>query len=69
MIYGLFKKEIKDGVIPDPAQMQIDPVTGQPMPALGDPVMDPNMERRTTQAVDANVDLSANIAPPKGGEI
>jgi len=65
----IIKKEIKDGVIPDPAQMQIDPVTGQPMPALGDPVMDPNMERRTTQAVDANVDLSANIAPPKGGEI
>ena len=65
----IIKKEIKDGVIPDPAQMQIDPATGQPMPALGSPVMDPNMERRTTQAVDAGVDLSANLAPPKGGEI
>ena len=49
--------------------MQIDPATGQPMPALGAPVMDPNMERRSTQAVDAATDLSANLAPPKGGEI
>ena len=65
----IIKKEIKDGVIPDPAQMQIDPATGEPLPNLGAPVMDPNMERRTTQAVDAGVDLSANIAPPKGGEI
>ena len=65
----LIEQEIKDGVIPDPAQMQIDPATGQPLPNLGAPVMDPNMERRTTQAVDAGVDLSANLAPPKGGEI
>ena len=65
----IIKKEIKDGVIPDPAQMQIDPATGQPMPALGAPIMDPNMERRSTQAVDAGIDLSANLAPPKGGEI
>ena len=65
----IIKKEIKDGVIPDPAQMQIDPATGQPMPALGAPVMDPDMERRSTQAVDAGIDLSANLAPPKGGEI
>ena len=65
----LIEQEIKDGVIPDPAQMQIDPATGQPMPALGAPIMDPNMERRSTQAVDAGIDLSANLAPPKGGEI
>ena len=65
----LIEQEIKDGVIPDPAQMQIDPATAQPLPNLGAPVMDPNMERRTTQAVDAGVDLSANLAPPKGGEI
>ena len=65
----LIEQEIKDGVIPDPAQMQIDPATGQPLPNLGAPVMDQNMERRTTQAVDAGVDLSANLAPPKGGEI
>jgi hypothetical protein len=65
----LIEQEIKDGVIPDPAQMQIDPATGQPLPNLGAPVMDPDMERRTTQAVDAGVDLSANLAPPKGGEI
>ena len=63
----IIKKEIKDGVIPDP-NAPIDPQTGEPM-ALGQPIMDPDMERRTTQAVDAGVDLSANIAPPKGGEI
>jgi len=64
----IIEQEIKDGVIPDPAQMQIDPATGQPMPALGDPVMDPDMEKRTTQAVGANLDIEANNVP-KGGEI
>jgi len=63
----LIEEEIKDGKIPDP-NAPVDPQTGEPM-ALGQPVMDPDMERRTTQAVDAGVDLSANIAPPKGGEI
>ena len=64
----IIEQEIKDGVIPDPAQMQIDPATGQPMPNLGAPVMDPDMERRTTQAVGANLDIEANNVP-KGGEI
>ena len=64
----IIEQEIKDGVIPDPAQMQIDPATGQPMPALGAPVMDPDMEKRTTQAVGANLDIEANNVP-KGGEI
>ena len=64
----IIEQEIKDGVIPDPAQMQVDPSTGQPMPNLGAPVMDPDMERRTTQAVGANLDIEANNVP-KGGEI
>ena len=64
----IIEQEIKDGVIPDPAQMQIDPATGQPMPNLGAPVMDPDMEKRTTQAVGANLDIEANNVP-KGGEI
>ena len=64
----IIEQEIKDGVIPDPAQMLIDPATGQPMPALGAPVMDPDMQKRTTQAVGANLDIEANNVP-KGGEI
>ena len=62
------EQEIKDGIIPDPAQMQIDPATGQPLPNLGQPVMDPDMERRSTQAVDATVGLEAGKLP-KGGDI
>jgi pyruvate/2-oxoacid:ferredoxin oxidoreductase alpha subunit len=45
------RKEIKDGVIPDPAQMMIDPATGQPMPGamtgdLGAPVMEPEINAK-----------------------
>jgi len=46
----LIKKEIKDGIIPDPAEMQIDPATGQPIPGaggagdLGAPVVEPDLE-------------------------
>ena len=29
---ALIEKEIKDGIIPDPSQMAIDPMTGQPIP-------------------------------------
>ena len=62
----IMKKEIADGVIPDPAMMAIDPATGQPMAdpsmgggALGGPVMDP-----------ATPEPSAKQAEmPKGGEI
>ena len=63
---ALIEKEIKDGVIPDPSQMQIDPATGQPIPPemgadLGAPVMEPDLESqgRATQAPSI----------PKGGEI
>ena len=65
----LIEKEIKDGVIPDPSQMQIDPATGQPIPGagmdLGQPVMEPDLATD-----DAVVEPSAKAAEmPKGGVI
>ena len=60
----LIKKEIEEGIIPDPAQMQIDPATGQPVPMdsaamdLGKPVMEPDLGSE-----EKAVEL------PKGGEI
>jgi hypothetical protein len=65
----LIKKEIKDGVIPDPAQMQIDPATGQPIADtasmdLGQPVMEPEVTN------NAGLDGGEKIAEmPKGGVI
>ncbi len=63
---ALIKKEIKNGLIPDPSQMQIDPATGQPIPSevggdLGAPVVEPDLESQG----------KATEAPsiPKGGEI
>ena len=58
----LIKKEIKDGVIPDPAT--IDPATGQPLDSaagmdLGAPVMEPEADGSATEAPEL----------PKGGEI
>ena len=66
----LIKKEIKDGIIPDPSQMQIDPETGQPIPAdaqmdLGQPVVEPDL---TADAAAAEVNAKA-IEMPKGGVI
>jgi len=60
----LIKKEIEEGIIPDPSQMQIDPATGQPIPMdaaamdLGKPVMEPDLGSE-----EKTVDI------PKGGEI
>jgi len=56
----LIKKEIKDGVIPDPMDQPVDPATGQPMD-LGQPVMEPDLEQQaqSTEAPEM----------PKGGEI
>jgi len=58
----LMKKEIADGVIPDP-NAPVDPQTGQPVSgdALGEPVNEPDLESEG----------SATEAPelPKGGEI
>ena len=61
----LIEKEIKAGIIPDPAEMQIDPATGQPIPSaseggdLGAPVMEPEVDGSATEAPEL----------PKGGEI
>ena len=56
----IMKKEIADGVIPDP-MAPVDPETGQPMQDLGAPIMEPDLEKQA-QATD-----SVNI--PSGGEI
>ena len=63
----LMKQEIKDGVIPDPAQMQIDPQTGQPIAGgnLGSPVVEPDLE---SQGAATEADGKA-AEMPKGGEI
>ena len=56
----LIKKEIKDGIIPDPMAQPVDPATGEPMD-LGQPVMEPDLEAQaqSTEAPEL----------PKGGEI
>ena len=56
----LMKKEIEDGVIPDP-MAPVDPETGQPMQDLGSPIMEPDLEKQA-QAADAP-------EMPSGGEI
>ena len=48
---ALIKKEIENGVIPDPSQIQIDPATGQPIPDvdvmdLGKPVVEPDLGKQ-----------------------
>ena len=54
----LIEKEIKAGIIPDPAEMQIDPQTGQTIPGavggndLGQPVMEPEVDGSATEAPD-----------------
>ena len=56
----LMKKEISDGVIPDP-NAPVDPQTGQPIGGedLGAPVMEPEIDGSATEAPEL----------PKGGEI
>jgi hypothetical protein len=65
----LIKKEIKDGIIPDPAEIQIDPATGQPIAGagmdLGQPVVEPDL---TSDAAATEVNAKA-IEMPKGGVI
>jgi len=63
---AIIKKEIKDGTIPDPADMVIDPATGQPIPGamvgdLGAPVMEPEVDTKSVE--------SPEVKMPKGGEI
>jgi hypothetical protein len=57
------KKEIEEGIIPDPSQVQIDPETGEQIqdPAsmdLGKPMMEPDLGPQ-----------ERSIEIPKGGEI
>ena len=66
----IIKKEIKDGIIPDPS-IPVDPTTGLPLGPetagmdLGQPVMEPNLD-----AQGAATEASGKIAEmPKGGEI
>jgi hypothetical protein len=68
----IIKKEIKDGVIPDP-NAPVDPTTGLPLqpgqPAagmdLGQPVMEPNLDVQGS-ATEADGKIAEM---PKGGEI
>ena len=58
------ENEIKDGIIPDPTAMQIDPATGQPMQGGGDlgaPVMEPEIDASSVEAPE--------IKNPSGGVI
>jgi len=62
----IIDKEIKDGTIPDPADMVIDPATGQPIPGmmtgdLGAPVMEPEINAKSVEPPEVKM--------PKGGEI
>ena len=68
----IIKKEIKDGIIPDP-NAPVDPMTGMPLEQgqqpsgmdLGQPVMEPDL---STQAKATEVNAKA-VEMPKGGEI
>ena len=66
----IIKKEIKDGIIPDP-NIPVDPQTGMPLGPetagmdLGQPVMEPNLD-----AQGAATEADGRIAEmPRGGEI
>jgi hypothetical protein len=76
---ALIKKEIKDGVIPDPS-IPVDPMTGMPMDPnapmgdLGKPVMEPNTDGvkggGATEADGRAAELDSSITKmPKGGQI
>jgi hypothetical protein len=56
------EREIKDGIIPDPSQM--DPITGEPLPQEGDPNLLGNVPQEPE--IDANI---TQVKEPKGGEI
>jgi len=77
----LIKKEIEDGVIPDPS-IPVDPMTGMPMDPnaaapgmdLGQPVMEPNLDGvkngGSTKADGKSVEMNTSITKmPKGGQI
>ena len=65
---ALIKKEIENGIIPDPAEMIVDPATGEPIPGsvepqmdLGKPAMEPEINTSSIEAPEIKI--------PKGGEI
>jgi hypothetical protein len=66
----LIKKEIEDGIIPDPS-IPVDPATGMPLGPetaqmdLGQPVMEPDL---ASQEKGTKINTKA-IEMPKGGEI
>jgi len=77
----LIKKEIEDGVVPDPS-IPVDPMTGMPMDPnaaapgmdLGQPVMEPNLDGvkngGSTKADGKSVEMNTSITKmPKGGQI
>ncbi len=73
----LIKKEIKDGTIPDPDTMMLDPEgTGglRPLPVngeLGAPVggQEPDAPLRSMDVDTSVAQSDANLVKPKGGEI
>jgi len=73
----IIKKEIKDGIIPDP-NAPVDPMTGMPLEPgtagmdLGQPVMEPNTDSAgaATEADGSAAELDTSaVKMPKGGEI
>jgi hypothetical protein len=66
---SIIKKEIEDGIIPDPS-IPVDPATGMPIDPnaqmdLGQPVMEPDL-----RADEKTTEINAKAAEmPKGGEI
>ena len=73
----LIKKEIKDGTIPDPADMMLDPEGSggfRPLPIegeLGAPVggQEPDAALRSMDVDTSVAQSDANLVKPKGGEI
>jgi hypothetical protein len=63
------KKEIEDGIIPDPKAPQIDPATGQAFdPQTGQPVGNNIQSDMGKVPIEPKVNNKA-VEPPKGGEI
>jgi hypothetical protein len=59
----LIEKEIKDGIIPDPNSMDLDPATGQPLP--------PEVGAAPPNSINGDagaIPTTPEIKPPKGGE-
>ena len=64
-MHNILAEEIKDGMIPDPNAMPIDPTTGQPMPpAPGDTTG--GLMAATPQAPEID---EKKFETPSGGEI